>query len=237
MSNKPYGASAALVDIISAPGKAIDWLREHPGSVWLPLLILIGSSSALFAYYYHWVDMDWLIDQSLNAIPPEDRATAEPGVRAFMTPVALSAITFASTIFIVVIINALQGAYLHLMSKLSGAQGLRFMHWFSLSAWANFVGIIGILAGVLTLIMADNNQLGQEELMSLNANLLLGASPGDRWFTWATSLRPFTVWAVALIGLGYARWTHCSTGKAMVIAFAPWVLIYGGWAAVLLLRG
>lgn len=67
MSNKPYGASAALVDIISAPSKAIDWLREHPGSVWLPLLILIGSTSALFAYYYQWVDMDWLIDHLESA--------------------------------------------------------------------------------------------------------------------------------------------------------------------------
>ena len=237
MSNKPYGASAALVDIISAPSKVIDWLREHPDSVWLPLLILIGSTSALFAYYYQWVDMDWLIDRTLSVMTPEERAMNEETTRTLMTPVGLSAITFASTIFVVVIVYALQGAYLHLMSKLSGAEGLRFMHWFSLSAWANFVGIIGILAGVLTLIMADNNQLGQEELMSLNTNLLLGASPGDRWFTWATSLTPFTIWAIALIGLGYARWTHCSTGKAMVIAFAPWVLIHGGWAAVLLLRG
>ena len=102
---------------------------------------------------------------------------------------------------------------------------------FSFSAWTAFVGIFGTLTALIAILMADSNQLDQASLQPLSLNaLLIHASAGDPWYTWASSLSLINFWMLFLMSIGYARWTGASKVKSTIIATLPWVLIFGIWA-------
>ena len=234
MTTSNYSAINAMVDIIAAPAKALDWIRDNPGSWWWPMLAIIVSSAGVFAYYFHWVDMNWLVDEQLSAMPPEDRGVAEDGTRAFMTPGVMSGVTIGSIVFMMFAINAIIGVYLNLVTKVTGAEGLKFGNWFSLSVWAGFIGVLGSIAAVIVIFLADSNQISQQDLQPLSFNtLFVGAEPGDDWFNWANSLNLLMIWSLLVTSLGVSRWTNSSLVKGMIIAFLPTVLIFGIWAAII----
>jgi len=79
--------------------------------------------------------------------------------------------------------------------------------------------------------MADSNQLATESLAVFSMNsLLVHASPGEPWFTWASSLTLVNFWMIFLASIGYALWTGASMMKSTAIAVLPWVAIFGIWA-------
>ena len=93
------------------------------------------------------------------------------------------------------------------------------------------MGIFGVLAAFATIFMADSNQLSQQSLQVLSLNsLLVHATPGEPWFTWASSLTLINFWTFFLMSIGFARWTGVSIVKSSIIACLPWVLIFGIWA-------
>ncbi len=56
MPGQSYSVFNALVDIIAAPGTALDEIKSHTSWLWWPLLISLLLAAGLFYYYYHWVD-------------------------------------------------------------------------------------------------------------------------------------------------------------------------------------
>ncbi|MBT8075657.1 MAG: hypothetical protein KJN61_04245, partial [Gammaproteobacteria bacterium] len=109
-----------------------------------------------------------------------------------------------------------------------------FGQWFSFSTWTAFVGVFGALAAFVLIFMADSNQLSQQSLQVLSINsLLVHASPGDPWFTWASSLTLINFWTLFLMSIGFARWTGAGMVKSTIIAITPWVLIFGIWALMI----
>lgn len=229
-----YTVLNAMVDIIASPARAIDEIRDHTSWLWVPLILLIVTSCAAFSYYYVWVDFDWLVEETIRGLPAESRAEAAPGVRSFMSPTTNIAITVASIVFVTLVLLSIFAAYVHLVAKLTTSAEIRYGQWFSLNTWAGFPGIINAVAMVVVILTASSNQLPQQDLAPLSFNaLFLGAEPGDPWFTWGSSINLVQIWSSALLGLGFSRWTGASLAKGMVVAFAPLVLIYGIWAALI----
>ena len=92
----------------------------------------------------------------------------------------------------------------------------------------------GIAMPLVVIAMADNNQVGQGDLVPLSMNnLFIHASPGDPWFTWGISLGLVNIWMLVLMSIGYARWTGASMVKSSIIAVLPWAAIFGIWAAII----
>ncbi|NNK51495.1 MAG: hypothetical protein HKO99_07860, partial [Xanthomonadales bacterium] len=77
MANESYTVFNAMVDIVASPGKAFDGIKPHTKWLWWPLLIGIALACAVFAYYYSWVDFEWLVEETIRQIPAEDRAASE----------------------------------------------------------------------------------------------------------------------------------------------------------------
>lgn len=233
MSQGNYTVMNALVDIIASPSKALDEIKDHTSWLWVPLLLVIGLSCAAFVYYYSWVDFDWFIEETIRAMPPENRAEAAPAMRGLGAGFYMG-ITVASIMFMVGVIYLLYAVYFNLVAKVTTDGDIRFGQWFSLQCWANFPSILGPIAIFAVILLADSNQVSQQELSPLSLNqLFIHAEPGDPWFNWANSINLIMFWTTALAGLGFSRWTGSSLVKGMVVAFAPMVLIFGIWAALI----
>ena len=231
MTGNSYTVFNAMVDIVASPGKALDEIRHHMAWLWWPLLITILFASGLFIYYYNWVDFPWLVEETIRQIPAEDRAESEDAIRQFMQPGRSMGMTVAAIVVMSFVIYVIQATYLHLANKLITGTEIGFGNWFSFTVWTSFVGVFGTLAAFVAIFMADSNQLSSQDLSVLSMNsLLVHASPGDAWFTWANSLTLINFWTLFLMSIGFARWTGTAMAKATIIAVFPWVMIFGVWA-------
>ncbi len=234
MSDNNYSVINAMVDIIASPTRALDEVRVHTSWFWVPFFLVMIVTCAAFAYYYSWVDFEWLVEETIRGLPAESRAEAAPGVRSFMSPTSSIAITVASIVFMSFVIYAISAAYLHLAAKITTSGELRYGQWFGLSVWCGFPGIFNAISMFVVILLADSNQVGQGELTPLSVNqLLIHAEPGDAWFNWGNSVNLLQLWSIALTGLGFSRWTGSSFLKGLIIAALPWVLIFGTWAALI----
>jgi hypothetical protein len=234
MTGNSYSVFNAMVDIVASPGKALDEIKLHTAWLWWPLLISLLLGSGLMIYYYSWVDFPWLIEETIRGIPAENRAESADAIRQFMEPGRSTWTTVIAIVVVTLIIYTIQSTYLHLANKLVTGADIRFGQWFSFSTWTAFVGVFGALAAFVLIFMADSNQLSQQSLQVLSINsLLVHASPGDPWFTWASSLTLINFWTLFLMSIGFARWTGAGMVKSTIIAITPWVLIFGVWALMI----
>jgi hypothetical protein len=233
MSENSYTVFNAMADIIASPGKAFTEIKQHTSWLWWPLLINIGLAMAIFAYFYSWVDFDWLIEETIRGLPAEDRAESADTVRQLMKPGQTMWITIISIAVVSFVIYSIQAVYFHLVNKMTSGAEIGFGQWFSFSVWAGFVSIFGTLAALAMILIADSNQLASTSLAPLSLNaLLIHAAPGETWHTWANSLNLLSFWTIFLAATGFANWTGASTMKSWIVALAPWVIIFGIWAAL-----
>lgn len=234
MNDNNYTAINAMVDIVAAPGKALDQVKQHTAWLWYPLLISIAASSIVFVYYFNWVDLDWLVEQRIAALPPDAGPEAADGIRAFSSKGFNMGVTVAAIVVMTFVIYTIQAVYLHLAAKVASEAELSFGQWFSFSAWTAFVGVFAALAMLIVILTSGNNQLSEADINPLSINsLLIHASPGDDWFNWGNSLSLTHLWMLFLMSLGFARWTGSSMVKSTIIAVLPWVLIFGIWGAMI----
>lgn len=228
-----YTVWNALVDIVAAPGQALDAAKHHTRWFWVPLLLTLGVTAGVIAYYSFWVDFDWLIAETIRNLPAEQAASGDQ-IREFMSPGRNAGFGVVGVVVVTFVIYALQAAYLHMVNKLGGDPELGYGHWFGFSAWTAFVGIFQSLLMLAVILMADSNQLPQQDLTPLSMNaLFFQASPGDDWFTWGQSLSLFNIWMLVLMTIGWGRWTGASTAKSAMIVTAPWAVLFGGWALII----
>ena len=234
MSSDSYSVFNAMVDIVASPGKALDEIRQHTAWLWWPLLITILLASGLFIYYYNWVDFPWLVEETIRQIPAENRAEGADTVRQFMQPDRSMWMTVVAIVVMSLVIYTIQATYLHLANKIITGAEIGFGSWFSFTVWTSFVSLFGTLAAFVTILMADSNQLSTQSLTVLSMNsLLVHATPGEPWFTWASSLTLINFWTLFLMSIGFARWTGADMMKSTVIAALPWVLVFGIWALMI----
>ena len=231
MTGNSYSVFNAMVDIVASPGKALDEIKQHTSWLWWPLLITILAACGMMVYYFNWVDVPWLVDETIRGVPVENRAESEDAIRNFMQPGRSTWTAVIAIVIMSLVIYSIQAVYLHLVNKLVTGAEIGYGQWFSFSVWTAFVGVFGTLAAFITIFMSDSNQLSQQGLQVLSLNsLLIHAAPGEPWFTWGSSLALINFWTLFLMSIGFARWTGAGMLKSTVIACLPWVLIFGIWA-------
>ena len=234
MAENSYSVFNAMVDIVASPGRALDEIKKNTRWFWFPLLITIVLACALFAYYYSWVDFEWLVEETIRQIPAEDRAASADAVRGFMNPNTQLMFTLIAVVVMTLVIYLIEAIYFHLANKVTTGADIGFGQWFNFAAWTAFVGVFGTLAAFVLLLTSDTNQIATQDLQVLSINNLILNAPSDSpWFTWGSSLTLINFWMLALMSIGYARWTGAAMVKSTIIACLPWVLIFGIWAATI----
>ncbi len=231
MTGNSYSVFNAMVDIVASPGKALDEIKLHTSWLWWPLLITILASSGMMVYFYNWVDFPWLVEETIRQIPAENRAESADVMRQFMQPGRSTWTTVTAIVIVSFVIYTIQATYLHLANKLTTGAEISFGQWFSFTIWTSFVGVFGVLAAFVTILMADSQQLTTQDLQVLSINsLFIHAAPDEPWFNWGNSLSLVNFWTIFLISIGFARWTGAAIVKSSIIAVLPWALIFGIWA-------
>lgn len=233
--SKSYGIGNALIDIIAAPSKALDEVRDRVKWLWVPLIIVMLLAIASQVFFTLWVDHDWFVDQTIAAMlagggDPE----MEPGIRQWMQPRTMLITGVVGVLLIIPLVQLIQAVYLHLVNKIVGNPDLRFGQWFALSVWSAFPMIFRSLAAFGVMALATDRRITEQEQMPLSLqSLFIRAEPGSSWAAWGGAIDLISFWMIGLLALGIMRWTGASALKAIIIAATPSVLIFGIWALII----
>lgn len=228
-------AFKTLGQVFTEPAKAFAAVQER-SMVALPLLLTIFGTLALWVWYYQVVDIAWLIDHMMSAQPDMDPAQLEAS-RQFMTPMSMTIFTVIGVVVVMPLILLLSAVYYTLAAKIIGSE-IGFGKWFAFSTWCMVPGLLLIPAGAAKLLMASNGQITQEQLNPLSLNQLFFHLPNSN--AWAGLLNaihlPF-FWSLFVGFVGYQVWTKKSSATSWIVVLLPWVLIYGIWTVIIVVKG
>ena len=218
---------AVAVDLVAAPNQAFAAIKEQP-SAWLPLVVLLLTSSATTFTYLNSVDLGWLQEQNLQNVDiPESQR--EQIIRATSSAPQAALAAFQAVIGAIVFVLLLVVGWLYygLVSFLSH-DGIRLKQWFAFVCWCTLPAALGFLASLVNVLASDARFMPQQELNPLAFGNLLaidlaGAGAVERWLL--SSVDVTLIWSIVLSVLGYQAWTGRSTVKAVAVVLGPWACI------------
>lgn len=235
-SERSTSVFTALLDIFVAPGKALRGARAHIHWLWVPLGTLLAVMAVFWSFYYLTVDFAWLAEQLIAPQAAQMSAEQREQTLAFMNPGFLIASTLITALVFVFLINALIALYLFIIAKVTGDEENGYGRWFAASVWSGFPGVLSILGMALNYALAQGNQMTQQELSVTNLNALLFHFPMQHpWAGFTAALDLTAFWQIALLALSVSIFTGRGYGKSLWIAAAPYLLVFGTWAVIIIL--
>jgi hypothetical protein len=220
-----------VVALATQPRKAFEELAARP-RFWFPLLLAVVLGAASTFWYYQVADINWVIDQTLNANPRTAQMSEAQRAQAaqFMSPATLKWSGTIAAALIVALIHVIGAVYYVLAGKVVNLQQ-SFKHWFALSTWSALPTLLGILPTAVVLLTTTNGQIDTSAMSPLSLNELFFhrkmGEPGYTMLLSLTLLQPLA-WLLAIIGI--QEWSKRSWLFSTVFALLPSVLIYGIWA-------
>ena len=227
------------VNVFTAPAEAFAAIKERP-RIFLPLLLVIATIAASQFLYVQRVDLGWLIDQQIQAsgqqISDADRARTVEAVTRLPKPF-YGGITAVSTAIVLPIVFALVALYYTIVTFVRG-DGVKYKEWFSLIVHCSLPTLLGVIATIVHLLVADARFMPQNEINPLSFGSLFSIHPQGATAvqTILLSLDPTSLWSIALSVLGYQAFSKASIVKATAIVFGPIALIVLITTAFALLR-
>ncbi|HEX5045497.1 MAG TPA: YIP1 family protein [Gammaproteobacteria bacterium] len=230
---------AVAVNIMTAPAEAFAAIKERP-RIFLPLLLVICTIALSQYLYVQQVDLGWLIEQQIQAsgqqISDADRARTVEAVTRLPKAV-YGGITAVSTAIVLPVVFAILALYYTIVSFARG-DGVKYKEWFSLLVHCALPTLLGVIATIVHLLVADARFMPQNEINPLSFGSLLSIHPEKATAvqTILLSLDPTSLWALALSVLGYQAFAKSSIVKAAAVVLGPLAVIVLVASAIALLR-
>lgn len=218
---------SALIAMFYDPRRAFAML-EPKRHAWLPLLLLILSSTVLMFWYFSVVDFSWLMDQLFAAV--KDPAKRDQA-RAMMSKSMMQTTAVITTLVSYPATCALAGVYFMIVGK-STNKDVSFGTGFALSAWAFVPALLMLPLGAVAIVMASGGQLGFSELNPLSLNqLIFHHEAAHPMASVLDSINVTSLWSVFLMVVGYQVWAKVARATALKVVLIPYLIIYGLWFA------
>jgi hypothetical protein len=230
MSANPF---QACLDTILSPTVAFDTIKEKKGWSWLPFILLTSSTFFLFLYYFNVVDFSWLKEQMLNqaaASKPMTDDELKTMASIYEKDTMLWTTAIGGTLGFVVI-NMLTAVYYHIATKVSAGSEYKFTQWFAFTWWASLPAIVSVLLSALVIFFSADGMVTMQDLQPTSFNsLLFSVEPSNAWYSLLEAINLFSFWMIAVTAIGLRSWLNIENKKALIIAAAPQIFIFGGWA-------
>ncbi|MBA6397968.1 YIP1 family protein [Colwellia sp. BRX10-4] len=234
MSANPF---QACLDTILSPTVAFDTIKEKKGWSWLPFVLLTSSTFVLFLYYFNVVDFAWLKETMLNQAAASKPMTDDElkAIGSFYEKDTMLWTTAIGGTIGFIVINTLTAIYYHIATKVSASSEYKFTQWFAFTWWASFPAFVSVLLSTLVIFFSSDGMVSMQDLQPTSLNsLLFSVEPSNAWYSFLEAINLFTFWMIAVTSIGLGSWLNIDSKKSLIIAAAPQIFIFGGWALFLL---
>lgn len=224
----------AIVDTFTAPTQAFARVREREVSAWPPFLLVLLSVVVVTTWYFTTIDPRQFMAEQMalsgQDISPQELAMASEQMAKFLPFSGIIPTAF------LVLYYAITALYLHLVATVATEAELKYSRWFSTVSYAFLPGLIAMITAGVNYALAGDNYISFDklDLTSLN-NLFLNLPMQNPWAGFINALSLANLWTLALLVVGYKTLTQGSWGGAIAVVLIPALLIFGGWAAYIVL--
>ncbi len=223
-----------LTNVLIKPNAVFSTLAKVNNWSWLPF-ILVNFVTILTIYlYFNYVDFNWYIETIISETMANTSPAEQDTVRSTMNPSMMIGIGAGGAIFGVVIVNAILAVYLNSMTKNDDSHVQGFSDWYGALWWIQMPTIVSSAIAIAILLVSSNSELSPTSLSPFSLAFVLGTNMGSEWFNFMTSIRLDTLWSIYLLTSCIAQWTQFDTRKSLIIASAPFVIVFSLWFAYLL---
>lgn len=220
--------------VIIEPAPTFARLKEKPNG-WLPVLVSILLSAAIFYWWTATLDYGWLREHMIAA-QPDMKPEAQQAMAKFLSPNSMLITTVGGSVIGTLVVIALSAVYFLIAARAIGSQ-IGYGKWFAFVAWTSVPRLLVIPLMALQ-IATSHGQLAPEDMNMVSLNFLLFHLPStNHWASILNSIDLASFWTIALASIGLKAWTGRPTGTCFTIAVLPYVVIYGLWAAKIAFLG
>lgn len=227
-------ALTTLVEMFLDPMRAFARTLSD-GRAWVPLLLVLGGTAAIYALYFGTVDFDWFVGHLLDQHPDFSDDQRET-TRQLLSPGSLATSTLAVTLLLTPALFALFALYFLLVSQVLGHR-VRYGKWFAFCVWCA-VPRLAVYPLMLFQIATSHGQVAIEDLSMVSFSfLLLRDAAHSAWAGWAGAIDLTVLWSAFLGVVGFRVWTAESWRTSVAVGLLPYLAIYGLWALRIALSG
>lgn len=221
----PLNTFAAM---FAEPGRAFAAVQQR-SMAWLPLLLIMLGSTALFFWYFQIVDFAWLQDRMVAGIP---EAQGSEAAHKLMSKDAMQISMLGGTLVGIPLFYSLVAMYFLIVAKIKNLD-LGFTKWFSFVSWASLPALLSLPLGAMQILLASNGQLELDQLNPVSLNqLFFHIETGKPWASLLESIDITSVWSAVLMVVGFQVWSKASRSTAILVVAIPYAVIYGVWIAI-----
>ncbi|GAB2695642.1 YIP1 family protein [Aliiglaciecola aliphaticivorans] len=233
---QPNNALQASLQIFTKPNGVFEAVNNNDNWSWIPFLLVMSFVLLPLYLYYNFVDFEWyrnfIVDSTAGNLSPAEqnniRAQIRPGY--LVTGILIVAFLFQ------VIVNVILAAYLNLVAKTDEDCVNGFTDWYGFTWWISLPAVIGFIAAILVLALAESNQMPISDLHPLALSYWLGLSEDSKWFGLANLIKPELFFSVYLMAVGLSHWTKFKKVKIYTVAIAPFAIIILLWFLLILMK-
>lgn len=217
--------------MFAEPGRAFAAVQQR-SMAWLPLLLIMLGSTALFFWYFQIVDFAWLQDRMLASVPD---AQGREAAKQVMTKNAMQISQLFGILIGLPIMLSLIAVYFLIVAKIKNLD-FGFTKWFSFVSWASLPALLSLPLGAMQILLASNGQLGLDQLNPVSLNqLFFHIEMGKPWASLLESINITSVWSAVLMVVGFQVWSKASRSTSIIVVAIPYTVIYGVWIAISLM--
>ncbi len=225
----------ACKQIILKPNHVFATLKSVENWSWIPFFLVSLFTVLPVYFYFTTIDFDWytglIIESQYGDVSPAE----QQAFRNNMQLESLLYLTIISSIIGMVIINAIHAVYLHKITQIDEENVLSFGDWYGFTWWASLPAIITGILAIIILFLFGHEQILPTQINPLSLAFILGLNMDSSWFGLAQSVRLESIWSLYLVAVGVSQWTQLKGKQCYIIAAAPFVIVWGVWAAFILI--
>lgn len=221
----------AFVSMFIDPARGFrEALAARPWTFVIPLVVVIGCTFLLNAYYYQHVDIQWLKDQLTSAADARQREALQQAISVQkLLVVSLVGITLLTCV-----VDLVRSMFFWLVLKVQGNR-LVFRQLFAITTWAAVPLVLLLPAGMLNLHLGGGTHVSPNDVNPVSFNqLFFHFNSASGWGNMLSTISLVSLWEMALIAVGLRTVAQVSTRTAILLAVIPDVAVYGIWGIVLL---
>lgn len=227
----PINHFGRMFGVLFSPRQTFEDIAHRPSWV-APILLLSILGLGVGTVMNQRVDWESFVRQQAEkssrfAQLSEDQKQRTIGMQAKIAPMIAYGSGLLGSAFVALV---LAGVYLGVFNLFAGAD-LRFGQSLGIVSHALMPWAIASVLAILTMLFKSSGDVDPEHILASNVAALL-PSEAPRWqVSLGSSLDLFWIWALILMGIGYASANpkKISTGKAIG-------LVVGSWAVWLLVK-
>ncbi|MCF2948180.1 YIP1 family protein [Paraglaciecola aquimarina] len=224
----------AMQDTFTKPNRVFATIAKTHNWSWLPFLLVSFVSTLPIYYYFNFIDFDWyrnmVIETSAGDLSPAELDM----MRQAMQQTQILWVSVIGVVFSSIISNAVLAVYLNYATKSDEECVQGFTDWYGFTWWVSMPTVVISLITMAIVLLASDNQLSPAALGPTSLAFILGIEMDSAWFSLTQAIRLESIWVMYLIAVGLSQWTQLPNNRTYLIACAPFVLIWGIWAAILL---